>query len=520
MDRIRDFFAGKTALVVGATGFFGKPLLEKLLRGVPELRRAVVLIREKRDSRGRTVSAQERLEQEVLPYGVFDRLREEWGSDFSERIREKVKAVAGDISQPDLGMSEEDSAEVAAETDAIINSGAVVAFDSPLDEALEMNALAPRRVAEFAKRCGNPVLAHISTAYVNAGNPGAALEAALPTSERKPDGWTGPVLPSDVDGEIAELKRRCAEIAQEHPDKKARRSALVKAGMDRARERGWSDTYAYTKALGERVAELSRGDLPMLVVRPSIIESSLREPDPGWIDGFRMADPIIAAYGKGRLPDFPLNPDIPADLIPVDYVVNATLAAAAETAREGGLRFYHVCTGAENPITYREMYGYTRDYFKARPMTDKSGKPVHAPEFTFPPIEKYRAQLRRKLRLAGAAVQALSWIPMKWARRKRQRIGLLRSVVEQLLYYTSIYGPYIQNRYLFDASNTRAMSEAQTPVERERWGFDVSEIDWRHYVMEVHIPGLKRNVLKISDDGEHVRRPMSEGSSEGSEEWM
>ena len=95
--------------------------------------------------------------------------------------------------------------------------------------------------------------------------------------------------------------------------------------MDRARERGWSDTYAYTKALGERMTELSRGDLPVLIVRPSIIESSLREPDPGWIDGFRMADPIIAAYGKGRLPDFPLNPDVTADLIPVDYVVNATL---------------------------------------------------------------------------------------------------------------------------------------------------------------------------------------------------
>ena len=70
------------------------------------------------------------------------------------------------------------------------------------------------------------------------------------------------------------------------------------------------------------------------------------------------------------------------------------------------MRYYHVASGAENPLSYRNLYGYTREYFLQWPMTDKSGSPVAVPEFTFPPIEAYRAQLRRKLKAAGRCRQA------------------------------------------------------------------------------------------------------------------
>ena len=70
-------------------------------------------------------------------------------------------------------------------------------------------------------------------------------------------------------------------------------------------------------------------------MRPSIIESALEHPFPGWIDGFKMADPIIRAYGLGQIPEFPGIPEGIVDLIPVDYVVNAILAVAANPPRAG-----------------------------------------------------------------------------------------------------------------------------------------------------------------------------------------
>ena len=39
------------------------------------------------------------------------------------------------------------------------------------------------------------------------------------------------------------------------------------------------------------------------------LESALREPYPGWIRGFRMAEPLIVSYAKGELTQFPGNPE-------------------------------------------------------------------------------------------------------------------------------------------------------------------------------------------------------------------
>lgn len=45
---IRRFYAGKTVFLTGSTGYMGKCLVEKLLRGCPDLNRIYLLVREKR----------------------------------------------------------------------------------------------------------------------------------------------------------------------------------------------------------------------------------------------------------------------------------------------------------------------------------------------------------------------------------------------------------------------------------------------------------------------------------------
>ena len=77
----------------------------------------------------------------------------------------------------------------------------------------------------------------------------------------------------------------------------------------------------------------SQGPLPITIVRPSIIESALAEPRPGWIRGFRMAEPIIISYARGLLREFPGVPEGVIDVIPVDLVVAAIIAVAADGPR-------------------------------------------------------------------------------------------------------------------------------------------------------------------------------------------
>lgn len=39
--------------------------------------------------------------------------------------------------------------------------------------------------------------------------------------------------------------------------------------------------------MGEMLLESLRGDLPVVVLRPSVVESTLAEPFPGWLEGIR-----------------------------------------------------------------------------------------------------------------------------------------------------------------------------------------------------------------------------------------
>lgn len=43
----------------------------------------------------------------------------------------------------------------------------------------------------------------------------------------------------------------------------------------------------FTKAMGEMMIDKLRGDIPVVVIRPSVIESTFSEPFPGWMEGNR-----------------------------------------------------------------------------------------------------------------------------------------------------------------------------------------------------------------------------------------
>ena len=95
---------------------------------------------------------------------------------------------------------------------------------------------------------------------------------------------------------------------------------LVQYGRARAQTLGWPDNYTFTKAMGERAVEelAAEHGVSLSIVRPSIIESSYAHPFPGWIEGFKMAEPIILAYGRGSIPEFPGIPEGSIDIIPAD----------------------------------------------------------------------------------------------------------------------------------------------------------------------------------------------------------
>ena len=170
------------------------------------------------------------------------------------------------------------------------------------------------------------------------------------------------------------------------------RDRLVEAGRARAASVGWPDAYAFTKALGEQALIDSKGEVPVSIVRPSIIESALAEPRPGWIRGFRMAEPVIISYARGMLREFPGVPEGTVDVIPVDLVVAAIITVAA-LGPDRAPPICQVASGGVNPFKYRVLVDNVSGWFLEHPLYDTEGQPIVVPEWDFPGRGRVQAQL-------------------------------------------------------------------------------------------------------------------------------
>ncbi|KAK4284226.1 hypothetical protein QN277_001085 [Acacia crassicarpa] len=147
-------------------------------------------------------------------------------------------------------------------------------------------------------------------------------------------------------------------------------------GLKRANIYGWPNTYVFTKALGEMLVGALKGNLPVVIIRPTIVTSTYKEPFPGWVEGVRTIDSMIVAYGKGKLSCFLADLDTIFDAIPAGMVVNAMLVAMVAHANEADGIIYHVGSSMRNPVRYSNLRDYSFRYFTSKPLTNKDGKIV------------------------------------------------------------------------------------------------------------------------------------------------
>jgi HAD superfamily hydrolase (TIGR01490 family) len=499
---IADALAGKRVAVTGATGFLGTALTEKLLRAAPDTD-VVLLVRG-----GRRTSAAERVRREILRNDAFDRLRADLGDEFDAAVARRLTVITGDVGVDGLGLDDEGRAALAA-CDVVVHSAATVSFDSPLDAAVEVNLLGPSRVATTLDDIGSSAhLVAVSTAYVAGTRRGTAPEALLPDTPFATEvDWRAEVA-------AARRARADADAASRQPDALARftsaarrelgaagtpllaakteklreewvKDQLVELGRARARALGWPDAYAYTKALGERALLENAGGRGITIVRPSIIESALLEPRPGWIRGFRMAEPVIISYGRGLLKEFPGIPEGVVDVIPVDLVVSAILAVAARGPHPDGADVFHVASGGRNPLYYRRLVDLVRLFFTEHPLYDSEGQPIVVPEWSFPGRGRVQRQLQRATKMLGVAEKAVHALPVRGRQAElSSRFEEQRSQAERALGYVELYGAYAETEAIFSVDRLVALHE-ELP-----FGFDPAVIDWTHYVQEIHLPSI------------------------------
>jgi alcohol-forming fatty acyl-CoA reductase len=506
---IAEALSGRRVLVTGATGFLGTAIVERLLRSVPDCEVAV-LVRPGR--RG----AEERVRREILRNDCFDRLRSELGKEpFEEMVARRVTAVAGDVGVDGLGIDDAGRA-VLAGSHVVIHSAAVVSFDSPLDGAVEVNLLGSSRVAEAMRDAGcKGHLVAVSTAYVAGSRRGDAPEALLPdTPFATAVDWRAEVAAARRARADADAASRDPQLlAKFHKDARRELGAagspvladkterlredwvkdrMVEAGRARARSLGWPDAYAYTKALGERALQetAAKTGVPVTIVRPSIIESALAEPVPGWIRGFRMAEPVIISYARGLLKEFPGLPEGVVDVIPVDLVVAAIVAVAA-TGPSPERPVLQVASGSRNPLRYRRLVDLVRDYFLRNPLYDTEGQPIVVPEWSFPGRGRVQKQLQRATKAIETAEKVAATLPIRGRQAAfTARLEERRAQADRALGYVELYGAYAETEAIYRVDRLLSLFEELSPEDQQRFSFDPAVIDWDHFVQGVHLPSV------------------------------
>jgi alcohol-forming fatty acyl-CoA reductase len=494
--------------MTGVTGFIGEQLLWKILTELPDTTPAV-LVRRKGSA-----SARDRMIA-LVKKPIFTEVRDAAGGA-TELLDSRVEIIEGDL--PNVP-------QLPADLDIVVHCAGDVSFDPPIDQAFTTNvigtkALMNRMLEAITDEHGEwrkvPHYVHISTAYTAGRRRGAIPEAPhVHDIDYDAEAAAGIAMRDLIEAESrtsAQLARLRKEAERQHrqagflttaADTERRRMAwvdaeLVKAGTERARSLGWTDVYTFTKALGERVVTDVGRDLQVSIVRPAIVESSWLHPYPGWIEGFKMAEPLILAYGRGELPEFPATPEAVVDIVPCDHVVNAILAVCATQPEIGTPEYYHINSGARNPLTFKDLYTYTRAYFVAHPFEGGPRGAARLPQWKFPGASSIERLLSTSERAHKIAERMLAQAPRSDRTRKiakdLDRTGVRLDFLRR---YHSLYKEYAQSELHFVDDNTLALTQSLHSEDQAAFAFDTSVYDWKTYIQEVHCPSITAPVRRM-----------------------
>jgi long-chain acyl-CoA synthetase len=405
------------------------------------------------------------------------------------------------------------------ELDLVINSSGLTDFNPDLRDALAVNVDSTYHLIEFIRGSDHAALLHLSTCYVAGQRDGRVSErlrpnytpAGLPDFDAEKE-WhrlhdlvesaearaEGPEVTEELRKQALEKEHAAKGLSGQALENQVRKNRvrwlknyLTEEATRRARELGWPNTYTFTKSLAETLIAKNGVGLPIAIVRPAIVETSVARPFRGWNEGINTSASLSYLLGTA-FRQLPSNERKRLDIIPVDAVcAGMTLIGAALVERRHD-PLYQLATSVTNPCDMGRSIeltslGHRRHYRAQEGLEFWLRLRMDAISVS---KERYNRMSAPAQKMIVKSIQrVMSPLPsaMKKPLAKTER-NLER--VEKLV---GLFEPFILlNEHDFIADNIEKLSQALSSEEKEIFGYDTAGLDWWEYWIAIHIPALRR----------------------------
>lgn len=291
----------KCVLLTGANGFIATHIARALLSRADVVVFALVRAKNPEDAKAKL-------------------LREWWDyPELTAALNVRIQAVSGDVTQPNLGMPQEQYRDIAGKVTHIIHTAADWRL-LPLDELRKTNVQGTANIIEFAKQTPNiERLSHISTAYVAGGATGTVSEEQLTD------------------------------------------------------QYGFATDYERSKYEGEQLISSAKTQLPISVFRPSMV---VGDSQTGAIKTFNTFYFPLRLYLTGRMRLLPVSRSLRLNIVPVDYVAKAVVQLTFDPKALG--KTFHTVAPYETLPRLGEVMDYVQKWAKTE-LDSKLAKPIFLP---------------------------------------------------------------------------------------------------------------------------------------------
>ncbi|XP_061381934.1 putative fatty acyl-CoA reductase CG5065 isoform X2 [Danaus plexippus] len=430
--------------MTGGTGFVGKVLIERLLFNCNDIDKVYVLIREKKGA-----SSDERLKQ-MFDVPLFDRLKQE-----KPQAMNKVVPIGGDLSQHDLAIRPEDLEQLVEKVSVVFHSAATVRFNEKIEETMKVNYGGTKKVIELTKKMRNlDTFLYISTAFSN-------MHHMIVDEKLYP--------PPRTEQEVWDFMK----------------SSDRSAGRFRKFLGEYQNPYTMSKCLCENLVSQEKGDAKTVIVRPSIVGPCLSSPLPGWLDTWIANTALFSDISRGMTRVFYGDSSAVCDMIPVDYVSNFIIIAAAKGASNKELNVYNICSSSVNPISWKAAADLYLEESLKHPRFPGQLKPTKALTFRSPFLVD---SLTFALQTVPAAVADL-YLKIKGEKprhlHEQKRAVLLRDILRQ----------FSSPALFIRSDRSRRLISGLSEEDQLRYPCDAGAIDWREY-LRILYSGVQKYMFK------------------------